>query len=158
MWFLVLWLLGIISGVVHLYSLGFPNDWSEISRVLLLHQFIVTFGLVGLIGCIINIFRADQTAKQLGWPGGPFQVKYGFSQVGLGVMGIMAIWFKGPFWIGVLVTMYIYGLSGLWSHTYEMVKNRKADGISIGNIIMDIFYQAFITALSIWAGGIWVMQ
>lgn len=158
MWFLVLWLLGLISGGIHLYMLGFPGEMSEISRVLLLHQFVVTFGLVGVIGYVVNIARADQTAKMLGWPGGPFQVKYGFSQVGLGVMGIMAIWFQGNFWVGVLVTMYIYGLSGLWSHTYVMIKNRKVDGDSIGNLIMDVVYQTFITVLSIWAGGIWVMH
>lgn len=158
MWFLVLWLLGLISGGVHLYVLGFPGEMSEISRVLLLHQFVVTFGLVGVIGYVVNIARADQTAKMLGWPGGPFQVKYGFSQVGLGVMGIMAIWFQGNFWVGVLVTMYIYGLSGLWSHTYVMIKNRKADGDSIGNLIMDVVYQTFITILSVLAGGIWVMH
>lgn len=70
----------------------------------------------------------------------------------------MAIWFQGNFWVGVLVTMYIYGLSGLWSHTYVMIKNRKADGDSIGNLIMDVVYQTFITVLSVLAGGIWVMH
>ncbi|WP_186785855.1 DUF6790 family protein [Paenibacillus agilis] len=156
MWFLLLWFLGIVSAVVHLYTLDFPSATSEISRILLLHQFVVTFGLVGVIGYVVNIWKADQTAKMLGWPGGPFQVKYGFSQVGLGIMGIMAIWFQGNFWVGVLVTMYIYGLSGLWSHSYVMIKNRKADADSVCNIIMDIVYQTFITVLSILAGGIWV--
>ncbi|MDO3410501.1 hypothetical protein QWJ34_12085 [Saccharibacillus sp. CPCC 101409] len=156
MWFLALWALGIISGIVHLYILGFPGALSEISRVLLLHQFVVTFGLVGIIGFIVNVAQADKTAKMLGWPGGPFQFKYGFSQVGLGIMGIMAIWFHGNFWIGVLVSMYIYGLSGLWSHTYVMIKNGKADADSVSNIIMDIIYQTFITVLSVIAGGIWI--
>ncbi|MDQ0191715.1 DUF6790 family protein [Paenibacillus wynnii] len=157
MWFLALWLLGIISGLVHLYTLGFPNNVSDISTILLLHQFVVTFGLVGVIGYVVNIARADETAKMLGWPGGPFQVKYGFSQVGLGVMGILAIWFQGTFWVGVLVTMYIYGLSGLWSHTHVMIKNKKLDADSISNLIMDVVYQTFITVLSILAGGIWVL-
>ena len=158
MWFLLLWGLGVVSAVVQLWINGFSADTSEIANVLLLHQFVVTFGLVGVIGFIYNIAIADRTASQLGWPGGPFQVKYGFSQVGLGVMGIMAIWFHGNFWVGVLVTMYIYGLSGLWSHTYVMIKNKKADADSIGNLIMDVVYQTFITVLSIMAGGIWVFN
>ena len=154
MWFLALWALGLLSGFVHLFITGF-GDASHISHTLLLHQFIVTFGLVGIIGVIVNIALADDTARKLGWPGGPFQIKYGFSQLGVGVMGVMAIWFHGSFWVGVLVTMYIYGLSGLWSHTQEMIKNRRADAGNTANIVMDIAYQAFITILSIQAGGIW---
>ncbi len=156
--FLILWLFGIISGIIHLFIIGFPDSISEISTILLLHQFVVTFGLVGVIGVIVNIITADKTAKKLGWPGGLFQIKYGFSQLGLGVMGVMAIWFGGTFWVGVLVSMYIYGLSGLWSHTQVMIENKKVDADGIGNIIMDLAYQAFITILSILAGGIWVLS
>jgi len=156
MWFLVLWALGIISAVVHMFIVGFPEAIEEISRIVLLYQFIVTFGLVGLIGTYINIFDAENTAKKLGWPGGLFQIKYGFSQLGIGVMGILAIWLHGNFWAATLVTMYIYGLSGLWSHTSVMIKEKKVSAMELGNIIMDICYQGFITALSIIAGGIWV--
>jgi hypothetical protein len=156
MWFLLLWGMGIVSAIIHLFVTGFPENKSEISSILLLHQFIVTFGLVGVIGFIVNIVFAESTAKKLGWPGGLFQIKYGFSQFGLGVMGIMAIWFGGTFWLGVIVSMYIYGLSGLWSHTQIMVENKKADADSIGNIVMCLLYMTFLTVLSISAGGIWV--
>ena len=91
-------------------------------EIIVLHQFIVTNGLIGVLGFYINVIKADDTAKSLGWPGGPFQIKYGFSQLGLGVMGVLSIWFKGPFWLGTLITMYIYGASGLWTHTQEMMK------------------------------------
>ncbi|MHB8064687.1 MAG: DUF6790 family protein, partial [Ruminiclostridium sp.] len=116
MWFFLLWVMGIVSAAVNFLITGFPSSMSELCTVLLLHQFVVTFGLVGVIGVVVNIIKADSTAKQLGWPGGPFQIKYGFSQFGLGVMGIMSIWFHGSFWLGTIVTMYIYGLSGFWSH------------------------------------------
>lgn len=156
--FLALWAFGIISALIHFFITGFPDNASEISTTLLLHQFVVTFGMLGIIGVIVNIFLADKTAKKLGWPGGQFQIKYGFSQFGIGLMGVMAIWFGGTFWLGVLVNMYIYGLSGLWSHTKVMIDNKKADADSVGNIIMDIAYQAFITILSVLAGGIWVVS
>ena len=155
MWFLLLWVLGIISAVIHLLVIGWPSTLSEISHVLLLHQFVVTFGLIGIIGVVVNIVYADKTAKSLGWPGGPFQIKYGFSQLGLGVMGVLTIWFGGTFWVGALVSMYMYGLSGLWSHTQQMIKHKKFNATEIANLIMDIVYQTFITLLSIWAGGVW---
>lgn len=157
MFFLVLWVLGIITAVVDLYLKGFPSDPSLICSVLLLHQFVVTFGLLGITGLLSNMIFAKKNAEMIGWPGGPFQVKYGFSQLGLGVMGVMCIWFRDGFWLGTIVGMYIYGISGLWSHWNVMKMNKKADADSIANIIMDIAYQTFITILSIKIGGIWVI-
>ena len=66
MWFLLLWTLGIVSALVQFLIAGFPQNISETSTTLLLHQFIVTFGLVGVIGFVVNILQADETAKKLG--------------------------------------------------------------------------------------------
>lgn len=156
MWFLLCWGLGIVTAVIHLYIIGMPSNLSEVTTILLLHQFVVTFGLIAILGVAGNIVFADKLARKLKWPGGPFQIKYGFSQLGLGVMGVLAIWFRGFYWVGVLVTMYIYGISGFWTHTAEMIKNKKLDAYHIGSLIMDVVYQAFITVLSILAGGIWL--
>lgn len=157
MFFLVLWGLGIVTAVIDLYMKGFPSDPQLICSVILLHQFVVTFGLLGITGLLSNMIFAKQNAKMVGWPGGPFQIKYGFSQLGLGIMGVMCIWFRDGFWLGTIVAMYIYGISGLWSHWNVMKMNKKADADSIANIIMDIAYQTFITVLSIVIGGIWVI-
>ncbi len=161
MFFIVLWVLGIITAVVQLFLEGFNNDVAYYCEVILLHQFIVTFGLVGIIGYLSNILFADKTAKKLGWTGGIYQIKYGFSQIGIGVMGIMSVWFRGNFWAGTLVTMYVYGVSGLFSHLivfFDKKKGGETDMDSVYNIIMDVAYQFFITVLSIVAGGIWVFS
>ena len=155
MWFLLLWAIGLLTAGVYFLTIQLPSSLSEICNIILLNQFIFTFGLIGIIGFYINVIIADKTSKNLGWPGGPFQIKYGFSQLGVGIMGIMSIWFRGNFWIGTLVAMYIYGLSGLWSHTQHMIQNKKLDASNLMNIIMDIIYQTFITVLSILAGNIW---
>ena len=156
MFFLVLIVAGFVTGFIHLIAIGGFGDLPTISYYLLLHQYVVTFGLVGVIGLITNIIKADENAKSLGWPGGPFQIKYGFSQLGLGVMGILCIWFKGGFWLGTLFNMYIYGVSGLWSHVAEMRKLGKATRNDIGNIIIDVIYQAVLTVLYIYARQKWL--
>ncbi len=154
MFILVLIAAGIITGLINQAIIG-VWDISSVSATLLLHQFVVMFGLLGIIGTITNIIKADENAKMLGWPGGPFQIKYGFSQLGLGVMGVLCIWFRGGFWLGTLVSMYIYGVSGLWSHIAEMKRQGKATVNDIGNLIIDVIYQFFLTFLSVYAGGVW---
>ena len=155
MWFLLLWLLGLLGALASFMIHGFPATAQQWAESFLLYQFVITFGLVGVIGLVVNIIWADNTAQRLGWPGGPFQIKYGFSQVGLGVMGVLSIWYHGSFWAGTIVTMYIYGLSGLWSHTRVMIQQGEWHAGEAANIVMDIAYQTFLTVLSIYAGGIW---
>lgn len=155
MFILVLIAAGIVTGGIQLAMGNGFGDVSVVCSTLLLHQFVVTFGLLGIIGTITNIIKAEDNAKELGWPGGPFQIKYGFSQLGLGVMGVMCIWFRGGFWLGTLVSMYIYGVSGLWSHIAEMKRQGKATVNDVGNLIIDVIYQIMLTVLSVYAGGIW---
>jgi hypothetical protein len=151
MWFLLLWAVGIATGLMQIMRSQQAATVESVSHTMLLHQFVVTFGLIGIIGIVGNVLFAKQQATKLGWPGGPFQIKYGFSQLSLGVLGVMAIWFSGHFWVAALVNMYVYGLSGLWTHTLTMVEKQKVDAYSAGSIVMDIGYMTFLTALSIFA-------
>lgn len=155
MWFMFFWGLGLASAVVHLSIIGFAQSLSTICSIFLLHQFVVAFGLVGLGGIIINIAIADYTSTKLGWPGGPYQIKYGFCQAHLGIIGVLSIWFRGSFWVASLVTMYMYCISGVWTHLGEMIKNSKADTGNVCNMIMVIVYVTFITVLSVLAGNVW---
>ncbi|MFC5931672.1 hypothetical protein D6T64_05170 [Cryobacterium melibiosiphilum] len=153
---------GIVTALIQLAIGGFQADFVEWMRVLLLHQFAVSHGLIAVLGFIINVLYPERTAARLGWPSGPFQVKYGFAQLGLGVMGVLAIWFQGNFWVGVLVTLYIYGLSGLWTHTQEILRARKVTrnvaGVELFNIILDIVYHLVLTWMSLQIPGIWVLS
>ncbi|UZN02612.1 hypothetical protein OKX07_16375 [Cellulomonas sp. S1-8] len=128
-------------------------------RTLLLHQFVVSHGFIAVAGFIINVLYPERTAAKLDWPSGPFQIKYGFAQLGLGVMGVMAIWFQGNFWVGVLVTLYIYGLSGLWTHTQEIVRKRRETGriewVETANIVLDVIYHLVLTWMSLQIPGVW---
>ena len=155
MWILLFIGAGVVSAFVHLFIVGFGVGTSIVCSIFLLHQFVVPSALIGILGFIINVLKADKTAKNLGWPGGPFQWKYGFSQLGVGVMGVMSIWFRGQFWLGTLVTLYVYGASGLWSHAGLMIQNKKADKVEIANIVLDIVYHAALTVLILQIPSVW---
>lgn len=151
MWFLLLWGAGVVVSLIYFFVEGFPSNSSELSNTLLLHQFVVTFGLLGLLGFIESVVIGDKIAKMIGWPGGPYQAKYGFFQLCLGVTGVMAIWFQGSFWLAVLVNMYVFGLAGFWTHISEMVKHKKLDINHMTNLVINACYQTFITVLYIFA-------
>ncbi|MFV0375345.1 DUF6790 family protein [Microbacterium sp.] len=162
MWIVVIIGIGVVTALVQLALGGFAADQTTIIRTLLLHQFAVTHGIIAVIGFVINVLRPRQTAAKLGWATSPFQVKYGFAQLGLGIMGVMSIWFHGNFWVGTLVTLYVYGLSGLWTHTQEVVRKRretgKTDLIEVGNIVLDVIYHLVLTWMSLQIPGVWSLS
>lgn len=159
MWIVVIIGMGVLTALIQAAIQGFPADHVYWMKTLLLHQFVVSHGIIAVGGFIINVLTPKQTAAKLGWPSGPFQVKYGFAQVGLGVMGVLSIFFQGNFWVGTLVTLYIYGISGLWTHTQEVWRKRretgKTDWIEVGNIILDVIYHLVLTWMSLYIPGMW---
>ena len=98
MWILLFIGLGVITGLVQLALAGFPSDIPTIMHTLLLHQFAVTHGVLAVIGFFINVITPRRTAEKLGWATSPYQIKYGFQQLGLGVIGVLTVWFQGNFW------------------------------------------------------------
>lgn len=159
MWIVAIIGAGLITSVVQLALQGFPDDHVVVLKTLLLGQFAVSHGIIAVLGFIINVLIPEKTAAQLGWPSGPFQIKYGFAQLGLGVIGVMAIWFQGNFWAATLVTLYIYGLSGLWTHTQEIWRKRrrtgKIDWTEFSNIVLDVVYHVVLTVMSLHIPGVW---
>lgn len=159
MWIVVIIGIGILTALGQLAIQGFPPDRVHVISTLLLHQFAVSHGIIAVGGFIINVLYPKRTAAQLGWPSGPFQVKYGFAQVGLGVMGVLSIFLHGNFWAGTLVTLYVYGVSGLWTHTQEVVRKRreggKTDWVEMCNIILDVIYHVVLTWMSLQIPGVW---
>ncbi|WP_025273139.1 DUF6790 family protein [Haloglycomyces albus] len=162
MWILAIIGMGVLTATGQLAIGGFSADFSEVMEVMLLHQFVVTHGLVAVIGFIMNVLYPKKSAAQLGWATSPFQIKYGFAQFGLGVMGVLAIWFEGNFWVGVLVTLYIYGLSGLWTHTQEIMRKRREEGridwVEVSAIVLDVVYHLVLTWMSLQIPGVWSFQ
>ena len=159
MWILVLIGLGVITGLAQLALAGFPSETTINMHTLLLHQFAVTHGLLAVIGFFTNVITPRQTAEKLGWATSPYQIKYGFQQLGLGIIGALTIWFQGNFWAATLITLYIYGASGLWTHTQEVVRKHRENGttdwIEIGNIVLDVIYHVVLTWMSLLIPGVW---
>lgn len=147
MWFLLLWGIGVLTSIIYFLVFGLPLNVKEIYRILLLHQFVVTFGLLGIIGFIESVICGNKIAKMIGWPGGPYQTKYGFFQLCLGVTGVMTLWVDGTFWLAVLTNMYIFGISGFWTHIAEMINHKRFDRMHMANIIVNACYQLFLTTL-----------
>lgn len=66
---------------------------------------------------------------------------------------------EGGFRAAALITLYIHGASGLWTHTREVVRKHRENGatawIEIGNIVLDVIHHIVLTWMSLLIPGVW---
>ena len=94
-------------------------------EIFLSYLFFFCVGLQGLVAAYFHTFRAAETAARIGWaPGSPFQFEVAMGNLGLGVIGILAVKFRRGFWLAVAVFNAVY----LWGCAYgHMVQQRLGD-------------------------------
>jgi len=107
--------LTIIGALIHLFISKQPRTSRRVVEVFLLYFLVIAFGLGSLFGAFGHIFYADQVAKDIGWPAGsPFQFEVGAANLGIGIAGILCIWFRRGFWASTAITAgTFYFLDGI---------------------------------------------
>ena len=153
--FIILWILGLIAGFITTLIDNSMRDIVSISKNLLFYQLVITSAFTGLFGFLGHVLRSDKTAENIGWKtGSPFQKELGSAELGYGIAGLLCIWFKGYFWLALIVVITPLYLGAAAVHIKETVvkKNFKPDNAV--SIIPDILNPATLIVLSI-TGGLW---
>ncbi len=124
--FIVTWFAGIIAGTAATALNPGIRTLSAVCSNLLLYQMAVTLALSGIIGFVGHVFKSDMVAEEIGWAkGSPFQQELGFAELGYAIAGVLCIWFRGEFWLAVIVVVSpLYLLAGV-NHIREAVVTKK---------------------------------
>jgi hypothetical protein len=108
--------------------------------------FIVSnIGLQGIFAFMGHFFKADEVAKGIGWPtGSPFQREIAFANLSMGFLGIMAIWFRGDFWLAAIVSRSVFSWGAAYGHILEKKKTDNSHIFNTGPILYDDILLPFI--------------
>lgn len=119
-WIVILGL--IVSGtLVHIKVAN-----TGIVETFLLYFLVLQVGVGSLFCFVGHYFVADKVAKAIGWPGGnPFQTELAFSNLALGVLGILCIWLRGNFWLATIIAYSVFFFGTAWVHVREVLKNKN---------------------------------
>ena len=136
----------IILGIFQIIFLKTP-----IITSFLLAFIVSNVGLQGFFAFIGHFFKSHEVARGIGWPAGnPFQKEIAFTNLSMGILGILSIWFRGNFWLATIIARSVF----LWGAAYihlEDLKGRK--NINIFNagpvLYFDIFFPFVLIGLFI---------
>ena len=146
--FIVVILLAAAGAAFHLFF-GRGNDVGRerIVEICLLYLLTVVWGFGAALLALPHILAPDYVAAYVDWPAGnPFQIELGFANLGRALLGILCIWFRGPFWIAPVVSNTVFGLGAGYVHVREIVEHAN---YSPGNAGPVLFVDIAIPLLAI---------
>ncbi|MBU0671114.1 MAG: DUF6790 family protein [Patescibacteria group bacterium] len=92
----------------------------------LLVYLLAAIGIGGIWAFMGHWFKSGDVAKSIGWAtGSGFQKEIAMTNLGIGVAGIMCIWFRGDFWMAVVIMYAIFALGAAYGHIQDRYKNNN---------------------------------
>jgi hypothetical protein len=112
----------VIASLVHIF-IKRQRDFTTILQTFLMWLLFFCVGLQGIFAWMGHTFMANQIARQIGWPtGSPFQFEVAVANLGIGLAGVMALFWKGRAWLmlGITYLTFLYG--DAYGHIVQMQK------------------------------------
>ncbi|MCD0451685.1 hypothetical protein LO762_21160 [Actinocorallia sp. API 0066] len=109
----------------------------------------VAVGVGGLLGAGAHLFDGPATAELIGYTRGDggFQFENAMGDLAIGVAGVLCVWFRGHFWLAVVIIMSIQYLGDAGGHLYYWL----AEGNTRPGNIGPPLWLDFIEPIVAWA-------
>lgn len=105
-------------------------------------------GFGGIFAFVGHTFKSDEVAEKIGWEkGNPFQHEVGFANLGFGIAGIMSMWFRGEFWLAIIVSVSIFYIGAGITHIIDIKKNSNKAEFNAGAPLYFDFIEPIILIL-----------
>ena len=126
----------IILGIFQIIILKTP-----IITSFLLAFIVSNVGLQGLFAFSGHFFKSDEVARGIGWPAGnPFQKEIAFANLGMGILGILCIWFRGDFWFATIIARSVFLWGAAYTHLVDLKGRKNINIFNAGPVLyFDIF-------------------
>ena len=124
---------------------------SPVIETLLINFLVINIGISGLFAFVGHAFSSNKVAEYIGWPSGnPFQFEVAITNLSLGILAILCIWFRGNFWIATVIVYSIFAFGAAYGHIREIIKNNnKSPGNAGPPLYVDIIKPLIVTGLLI---------
>jgi hypothetical protein len=90
---------------------------------------VIFYGAATLLSGLQHVLVPDRIADAIGWPrGSGFQIELGWAEVGVGVAGLLGMWFGVPYVIGPCVAGAIFYLAAAVGHARDIAEGNRRPG------------------------------
>jgi hypothetical protein len=110
---------------------------------------VVAVGLGAVVGALFHLFDGKQIAEQIGYTRGDggFQFENAMGDMAIGVAAILGRWFRGYFWLAVLVMLSIQYLGDAGGHIYFWLAEDDTEPDNVGLTLAFDFIVPIVAAV-----------
>ena len=113
----------LVVALVNILFFGGPVAASFVKWIL-----VIQVGLGSIWAFLGHYFKTDEIARFIGWPeGNPFQKEIAFANLGLGVSGVLCLFFDKGFWLATMIftTAFLVGAFSVHVGEQKRTGNRN---------------------------------
>jgi hypothetical protein len=138
-----------VAILIHWNVAGRPRSGERLIEIALLYLLVIGGGVSGIIAFIAHAFYADATARSIGWaPGSPFQFEIAIANLSYGLLGLMCIRVRGPFWLATGIAISVLLLGCNYGHLYQALANHNYSPDNYGAInVFELVWPAAVLIL-----------
>jgi vacuolar-type H+-ATPase subunit I/STV1 len=91
-------------------------------------------GIASIVGAGYHIFDGPQTAELIGYTRGDggFEWENAMGDLAIGVVGVMAYWFRAHFWLATIVVLTVQYVGDAAGHIYFWIAENNTKPYNIG--------------------------
>ena len=134
----VFWVVvALIGATIHRWRDKQSRSHERTLEIYLLWWLVVALGLAGMVGGLYHLFDGKDIAEQIGYTRGDggFQDEVGFGDLAIGTIGFLCIWFRGNFWLAVLIAAAIALWGDAYGHLHQEAVNDNHDPDNTGAVL-----------------------
>ena len=146
---IIFFALAMVSTLIHLSRIK-KRTMPAVVEVALLWLMVWCIGAQGIFAATFQIIMPDKIAADIGWAPSPFLFEVAVGNLGMGVAGVLALVWRGKYWLGPLVTYLIFIYGAAYGHLMQQAAgDHSAYNTGIFLYIGDIIIPTIILILAV---------
>ena len=117
----------------------------NVSEILLKYALFFNVGCLFIVGGAGQFLYGPEIAAGVGWNWSPFQYELAFSELGLGLLGLLCPLYRKEFWLATIIASSVWLVGGSAVHLYAFyVEGNTAITTAMFVIIWNIVITAWL--------------
>lgn len=129
-------ILPVLLALLHIRLSSTANNPRRQAEIFLIYLFGIGVGANGIGNAFGHLFLSDLVANTIGWQAGsPFQLEVGFANLGIGILGIIAMGRRDGFREATVISMATFAFGATLVHLLDIVQTGNlAEGNTWQNV------------------------
>ena len=125
----------------------FINPEKGFIHAALLMHLAFTVGFFGIFNFVGHSLLSEKVAARIGWVSNGFQKELGYTSLGIGICGILCLFYQGAFWLATIIPFSTFLIGAAVFHVAEIIRSKNYNPGNTWIILPDLLMPSTLIVL-----------